>query len=190
LGDFKWTFRLLLFMPIYRIYTLRVQVVRYLPEFRYFFVCFFQCGVHRLTKKKCFLIFFFLNKSTLLSRFYHNMSPSTLKIIWNLYYFTKVVEIYALACRGAFTTLFSGFACSRISCWTSPSGKFVRKFQVFKKNHLHPWYMYAKLRWKNIQKQNTHSLTGLELANCIHHQKLVHLRRLVNVLNVYDVKKE
>jgi hypothetical protein len=48
------------------------------------------------------------------------MSPSALKIY--LYYFTNVVEIYALACRGAFTTLFLIFG----GCPLSPMCKVMR----------------------------------------------------------------
>jgi hypothetical protein len=80
------------------------------------------------------------NKSTLLSRFYHLCLQVPWKSIWNLYYFTRVVEIYALACRGRcihdtfqwfclFTNLISDFA----------FGKICQKISgIFLKNHLHP----------------------------------------------------
>jgi hypothetical protein len=101
------------------------------PEFRYFSV-FFPVWGSWFVKK----VFFFFKSTLFLKSFLPPYKAIiclqvSWKSIWNLYYFTKVVEIYALACRGAFTTLFRGFACSRISCLTSPSGKFVRKFQVF-----------------------------------------------------------
>jgi hypothetical protein len=53
----------------------------------------------------------FFYSSTFLSHFNHPVKAIIClqvpwKSIWSLYYFTNVVEIYVLACRDAFTTLF------------------------------------------------------------------------------------
>jgi hypothetical protein len=59
--------------------------------------CYFTCAV--MSRFAIFQCFF---SSTILIP--DDMFPRALKI--HLYYFTTVVEIYALSCRGAFTTLF------------------------------------------------------------------------------------
>jgi hypothetical protein len=69
----------------------RVQVVRYLLEFRYFSV-FFPAWGSRFVKK--------IDPPEFLSPYKAIICLQVFwKSIWNLYYFNKVVEIYGLACR-------------------------------------------------------------------------------------------